>query len=389
MPIGYLETIAPIALLTLAVLVPPRRPYVLARIVFVLTHPLNEAPVIGWGWLLASTGFAFADGQLESTGGIVVLSMAVLVAAGLTQVTRRGLRARRAVEHALRQAPGFRPSTPEGRGKRLRLVRAVCFPLPLRPRRVRRIRNVRYGPHGGQNMLDLYVSRDKHAGPRPVLIHFHGGHFDIGAKSREALPLLHRFAANGWLCVSANYRLRSAGRFPNMLIDAKTVISWVRSSAATAYEADPSMVIVAGSSAGAHLAAMAALTINEPVFQPGFEDADTTVTGAVCLYGYYGELGTTESQPSSPRAYMRRDAPPFFIAHGNNDTLLPIRDCDQFVDELRRASANRVAYIRLPHTLHSFDLLLSPRFSSVLDGVEDFTAALTPSDVITQSTDTS
>ena len=50
---------------------------------------------------------------------------------------------------------------------------------------------------------------------------------------------------------------------------------------------------MAGSSAGAHLAAMAALTINDPNYQPGFEHDDTTVTGAVCLYGYYGDLDTS------------------------------------------------------------------------------------------------
>ena len=35
--------------------------------------------------------------------------------------------------------------------------------------------------------------------------------------------------------------------------------------------ADPTVLFVAGSSAGAHLAAMAALSPNDPVFQPGFE----------------------------------------------------------------------------------------------------------------------
>ena len=67
--------------------------------------------------------------------------------------------------------------------------------------------------------------------------------------------------------------------------------------------ADPAVVFVAGSSAGGHLAAMAALTPNDPRFQPGFERADTSVTAAICLYGYYGSLDTDERPPSSPRAY--------------------------------------------------------------------------------------
>ena len=195
-------------------------------------------------------------------------------------------------------------------------------------------------------------------------------------KSREALPLLHRFAAQGWLCISANYRLGSAGRFPRALIDAEQVIAWARSPAAAAYRADPATLIVAGSSAGAHLAAMAALTINDPNYQPGFEHDDTTVTGAVCLYGYYGDLDTGGLLPSTPQAHVRRDAPPFMIVHGANDTLVPLPDATSFADQLASTSASPVVYLTLPGALHSFDLLHSPRFDNVIDGIDTFTAAV-------------
>jgi acetyl esterase/lipase len=378
-PIGYLETVGPVALFTLAVLWPPRRPAGPARVVFVLTHLLNEAPVIGWIWLLTSTALAVTGRQLASAGGAAVAALAVFTAAGLIEVTRRGLRTSRAVEDALNRAlgPARAPANrPSQRQHLLRATREVLLPLPWRPRRVRRIRNLRYGPHGRHNLLDLYLCRDQHAAPRPVLIHFHGGHFEVGAKSREALPLLHRFAAQGWLCISANYRLGSAGRFPNALIDAKQVITWARSPAAAAYRADPATLIVAGSSAGAHLAAMAALTINDPNYQPGFEHDDTTVTGAVCLYGYYGDLDTGGPLPSTPQAHVRRDAPPFMIIHGTNDTLVPLPDAATFADQLARTSASPVVYLTLPAALHSFDLLHSPRFDNVIDGIDTFTAAV-------------
>ncbi len=86
------------------------------------------------------------------------------------------------------------------------------------------------------------------------------------------------------------------------------MISWARGHAAE-YGADPSLLIVAGSSAGAHLAAMAALTPNDPAFQPGFEDADTAVSAAVCLYGYYGDREPAGALPSSPEVYLSCDAP--------------------------------------------------------------------------------
>ena len=179
-----------------------------------------------------------------------------------------------------------------------------------------------------------------------MLIQFHGGHFRTGAKSREALPLLHRLAGEGWVCISANYRLGGAGRFPNSLIDAKAVIAWVRSHAAE-YGADPSLIIVAGSSAGAHLASMAALTPNNPTFQPNGEHADTTVAAAVCLYGYYGKREAASGVASSPQAYIKPGAPPFLVAHGDHDTQILIGHADRFVAELRGGSTRPVVYLQL------------------------------------------
>ena len=46
--------------------------------------------------------------------------------------------------------------------------------------------------------------------------------------------------------------------------------------------------MLAGSSAGAHLTMMAALTANDPTFQPGFEAVDTSITAGIGLGGYYG-----------------------------------------------------------------------------------------------------
>ncbi len=47
------------------------------------------------------------------------------------------------------------------------------------------------------------------------------------------------------------------------------------------------MICITGGSAGGHLTALAGLTANAPEFQPGFEDADTSVAAAVPFYGVY------------------------------------------------------------------------------------------------------
>jgi hypothetical protein len=121
--------------------------------------------------------------------------------------------------------------------------------------------------------------------------------------------------------------------------------------------------------------AMSALTPNDPVLQPGFEQADTTVTAAICLYGYFGPLdGDTPQLPSSPVRHVRGDAPPFFLAHGELDTLTPVEDARRFVARLRGTSAAPVVYAELPGGQHSFDLFHSLRFEAVVDGVEAFAA---------------
>ena len=63
---------------------------------------------------------------------------------------------------------------------------------------------------------------------------------------------------------------------------------------------------------------------DDPAFQPGFDRVDTSVSAAVCLYGYYGNRDPGSRSPSSPHAYIRKDAPPFFVAHGANDTFVPV-----------------------------------------------------------------
>ena len=378
MPGGYLQWVTIIAVYTGLVLWPPRRPRALALAVFFLSHLVNELPFIALGVLLAGAVLALLHGDLGSAGGVAVLGLAALTALGLLEVARRGLLARPAIERSLDQELGCGWRLLAGRGDQSRwrrLARNLLAPLPLRPLNVQRIKNISYGAAGRRNRLDVYRGRGRVAGGGPVLVHFHGGHFQMGGKSREARPLLHELASRGWVCISANYRLGDAGRFPHSLNDTKRVIAWARAHA-TEYGADPSVLIVAGSSAGAHLASMAALTPNDQAFQPGFEEADTTVAAAVCLYGYYGDREVTGPLPSTPEAYVTDNAPPFLIAHGDNDTLIPIAHADHFVRRLRGSSSAPVVFLELPGAQHSFDLFHSLRFDAVIDAIDVFAACL-------------
>jgi acetyl esterase/lipase len=378
-PIGYLVAATLVAWCTFFALAPPRpRQSSPSNLSFRFGYLLNELPFVAFYWLLASTLLAFGQGDLESPGGWVAFGLAVLTTVGLVVVAWRGLRAGPAVDRALREGlgAGWRTAIDAGMAaglrRRLPFARILVGPFVVRRREVERVANISYGDTGRWNLLDLYRHRS-HRSSGPTLVYLHGGAFLSGAKSREARPLIYRLASQGWVCISANYRLSPAARSPDHLIDVKKVLAWVREHGHE-YGADPAVVVVAGSSAGGHLTAMAALTPNAPAFQPGFERADTSVTAAICLYGYYGSLDANERSPSSPLAYVRSDAPPFFVAHGDQDTVVLVEDARRFVERLRSTSSNPVVYAELPGAQHAFDLFHSLRFETVVDAIEAFAA---------------
>ncbi|HEY4349347.1 MAG TPA: alpha/beta hydrolase, partial [Gaiellaceae bacterium] len=337
---------------------------------------LNELPLVGIYWLAASTALALSEGAERSWLGRGALTLAALATAGLVLVAWRGLRARRAVDAALDATlgPRWREAIDPDLASRLRrglpLARIALAPFSVRRRDVERVANISYGGAGRLNLLDVYRHRTQPSGC-PTLVYLHGGAFFGGRKNNEARALLYRLASQGWLCLSANYRLSPAAQFPDHLVDVKKVIAWVR-TAGLEYGADPATVFVAGSSAGGNLASTAALTANEPRFQPGFEHVDTSVAAAISLYGYYGSYGG--SPASSPATYAHADAPPFFLAHGDRDTMVAVEHARAFVETLRAASPNAAVYAELPGGQHTFDLFDSLRFASVVNGIEAFAA---------------
>jgi acetyl esterase/lipase len=374
MPVGYLVGVIVVAIPTVFALAPLRS---VPNLSFRLGLLINEVPIIGFYWLLFDTALAFAQGDINTPGGWATVGLAAVITAGLATITRRQLQARPALEQAMAEAlgPDWRaaidPELAAPLRRRLPLARILLLPLSRRRHDVERVADIPYGDAGRRNLLDLYRHR-AHPSGAPVLIHLHGGGYTQGHKNSQSLPLLYRLASQGWVCVSANYRLRPAARHPDHLIDLKKVIAWVRAHGPE-YGADPALLFVSGSSAGAHMAAFAALTPNDAAFQPGFEDADTSITAAIGLNGWYGGY-YGQPDTSSPLAHVRPDAPPFFIAHGDHDTVAPVEVARRFAGTLSGVSTNPVVYAELPGAQHAFDLFGSLRFEMVVDAIDAFTA---------------
>ena len=322
---------------------------------FALGWLINEQPFMGLWWLLAGTVSTLTRPQPGEWVWWLVAALSALDILILAQLALRARSARPALAAALESAFGAGAAP---RFTRPSWWRIVLLPFVAWRPDVRRIRNRRYGAARLGNRLDVYLSRRQRGAGAPVLLYLHGGTFRMGSKLVGARPLLYRLAARGWLCISANYRLFRA-RYPDQLADVRAAVAWVRANA-EAYGADPDTIFLAGGSAGAHLAATAALS-------------GTDVSGVVTLYGYYGSAGRAEhGEPTSPSACINPAAPPFLIAHGALDTLVLPQDARAFADQLRAVSRQPVAYAELPGAQHNFDFFHSVRCHAVTDAIVRF-----------------
>jgi acetyl esterase/lipase len=371
MSVGFMAFLSVLLLAAVAALIGPTRPRWVGVSGAALATGWNELPLVALVLLAQSTWVAVTSADLlESPAGWGLLAVAVGTMVVFLELLRRGWGARAVVSQALGQTFG---GTHDVRGTRSAWW-TLLTPFPIRPWKVQRIGNLSYGPAGRRNRLDVYRRRSGVRGA-PVLVYLHGGGYFSGSKRREARAMLHRFAAQGWVCISATYRLRPHVQFPDHLVDAKRVLAWAHEHGRE-LGADPSTLVMAGSSAGGHLTALAALTPNDPAFQPGFEQADTSVTAAVCLYGYYGIYygrDPLERPSSSPLLHPASAAPPFFLAHGDHDSHVPVAGAQAMHRKLLTESSEPVVYAQLPGGQHGFDLFRSLRSDAVVAGIEIFT----------------
>ena len=381
---GYVFSVLPVAVATACAVCPVRGALRrLGTATYVASFAPSQLPVPVACYLLASTALCLAQGELWSASGLVGLALTLCALAGLGTLVARALPTRRVIDRAL-VAYRLAEDRPGGPGppsvaalRRTRPVAAALLVPFLRRRRdVQRIADLAYGSAGRFQRLDLYRHRSRPDGA-PVFVYFHGGHFHSGSKNREALPLLYRLAANGWIVISANYRLAPAASFPDAHIDAKLVLAWVGEHVA-AFGGDPRTIVIAGDSAGAHLAAFAGLTANDPTYQPGFEQVDTTVTAVVGLGGYYGLLDAARPE-TSPLTHARDDAPPFLLLHGDRDSVVPVQSAREFAAVLRAISHAPVELVELPGAQHAFDHFQTLRSAPVAAAIEAFTAWESPS----------
>lgn len=385
---------------------PIHRPAPLAAVSFFAGWITSELALHHLIWQAVATVVFVWWGALERWPGQLGLAITLASWAGLLAAFFGARRAEHAVERALEEglgpdyrdvlgAAGLDTENPEIEW------RWILFPFRLAWKGVDRVRNVTYASVGTRPLTCDVYRRGDHPTGCPVLLQIHGGGWVVGSKDEQGLPLMNRLAREGWVCVSVNYRLSPHATFPDHLIDVKRAIAWIREHVAE-YGGDPGFIVVTGGSAGGHLAALTALTANDPEYQPGFEHVDTGVDGCVAFYGVYDftdrhrqyrnrglarllERHVMKSaiaeardayERASPMSRVHPDAPPFFVIHGDQDTLVPVADARHFVTALRETLRAPVLYAEIPGAQHAFEIFPSLRTALVLQGVGRFAAWL-------------
>src|SRR5215469_10598660 len=150
---------------------------------------------------------------------------------------------------------------------------------------------VTYATHDGV-ALQGDLSLPEGAGPFPALVAVHGGGWQQGVRSQFQHWGPH-LAARGFGLLAISYRLAKKGTkaFPEAVHDVVAAVRFLRAKAAE-FRLDPERLGLFGASAGAHLAALAALGANAGVFTDGYPDdsyaeLSANVKVLVGVYGVY------------------------------------------------------------------------------------------------------
>lgn len=221
--------------------------------------------------------------------------------------------------------------------------------------------------------LDLYLPDTGEN--LPLLIWIHGGAFRMGSKEgSENNPLPFAYTRQGWALASINYRLSQHAIFPAQIEDCKAAVRWLRANA-TRFRLDPSRFVAWGPSAGGHLAALLGTAGHVRAYDVGTHlDCSSRVQGVVDFYGPTDFLqmdaqrlpdGMIHDTPVSPESelvggpiqehreattrcnpitYIRGDAPPFLIVHGDCDPLVPHGQSVLLAEALQQAGVEVTFY---------------------------------------------
>ena len=218
--------------------------------------------------------------------------------------------------------------------------------------------DIQYANPDGQH-LQLDLARPKSGtGPFPAVLCIHGGGFRAG--SRQGYDgLCLRLAEQGYVSVTASYRLAPKYQFPAAIHDVKAAVRWMRANAKK-YNIDPDRIGVTGGSAGGHLAQFLAVTADVKQFEGDGGNPEQS-SRVACVVNYYGPSDFTKSYgksvdaaqvlplwlggdlekakqkhiAASPLNWVTPNAAPTLCIHGTEDKYVAHEQAVWMIDRLK------------------------------------------------------
>ena len=226
--------------------------------------------------------------------------------------------------------------------------------------------NIEYakGP-GWTSRLDVFWPDGD--GPFPVVVYYHGGGWSEGSKEDGQLFALP-FLDMGFAIVNVGYRLAGTASAPAAAEDAICAARWVAANAPK-YRLDPARIVLAGHSAGGHLALMAGLAQADTTLARNCSDVIAARIAAVINYSGITDVadllegshrrpyatnwignrpdGRELAALVSPITHVHSGVPPVLTIHGDQDQVVPYAQAVRLHDKLQAVGApNRLVSVR-------------------------------------------
>lgn len=248
---------------------------------------------------------------------------------------------------------------------RPQLTRLLATNSTIQINKDKLIKNIRYRAEYPLCIGDIY-SPDFGGKHLPAVIVVHGGAWRAGKKEDyDATAASITLVQNNFVVFNINYRLTpDGGEFPNNIEDVKHAISYLRKNA-TRYSVDDRRIGVFGTSAGGHLALMAAYAPNpnfgikekNPIkavvaFCPLTDLQQMEVAFAVQYIGCMVDQCKDVWEKASPISYVQTSVPTLLV-HGYKDKTVPFQQ-SALLEELLKLHHTKAEMLALPNSDHLF-----------------------------------
>lgn len=227
--------------------------------------------------------------------------------------------------------------------------------------------NVTYLQASGYDAkLDIYQRIDTDR-PMPTLIFIHGGGW-ISLNKEYAVGAFMPWVMMGWNVVSVEYRMAHVALAPAAVEDCLCALRWVAAHAGERHF-DLSRIVVAGESAGGHLAMTTGMIPQSAGLDLECPGVPLPKVAAVISWFGVGDMeklmhqdlepgrkdgiawfGSMTNRAEvarrvSPIHYVRKDGPPVFLIAGDADPILDYHQTTEMHDALEKAGEPNAMHI--------------------------------------------